>query len=217
MSKALLLAFLTVLALARVSGSLSETITKHIVTGVVTDADGSEVANAYITAMATDGSSGGDLSWVHTDTHGRFRIALKPGRYLIRAKDEASGYPDPNFLLSADPIASFPEIVVDQADILGVRVRLGSKGGVLEGDVRDQETQSPVTQAKVTIRDARKPDVFVEVFSDKTGHFQFTVPKKPIQILATAPGYTTTYFGTGEALTLSGGERRSVVIELKHE
>jgi hypothetical protein len=181
---------------------------------------GSGVANASVEAMPilskSSGGSTAQFTWVTADNRGRYRISLSPGKYEIRAKDEADGYPDPNFLLSADPSANFPEISVEEADVSGIRVSLGAKGGVLEGDLRNEATQGTVPKGKVIIRDARTPEVFVEVFADTTGHFQFTVPHKPILISATAPGYAKTSFADGEELTFSEGERRSIIIELKH-
>lgn len=189
-----------------------------VVSGVVTNADGSTAMNASVEAMSipSENSSGSStqLTWVKTNSEGKFRISLLPGRYQFRAKDETDGYPDPNFLLSADPSAKFPEILVEHADVSGVRVSLGARGGILEGDLRDEATQMFVPKGKVTIRDARNPEALVEVFGDAKGHFQFTVPSKPILISATAPGYTKTSFR--EELTLSAREHRAIIIKLRH-
>ena len=92
---------------------------------------------------------------------------------------------------------------------------LGGKGGIIEGTLRDEQTHQIISQGKVTISDARNPEVFVEVPVDKAAHFEFTVPRKAIRISATAPGYSTTYFGNKEELTLSEGEHRRIGIELK--
>jgi hypothetical protein len=69
----------------------------------------------------------------------------------------------------------------------------------------------------VTIRDARRHEVFVEVFANDGGHFQFTVPNRPVRIFATAPGYEATGYGNEAELTLSQGERRSVTLDLTHQ
>jgi hypothetical protein len=192
--------------------------TSHTVTGVVTDNRGSFVANASVAAFPIEeGGSAGNFGWIHVDGKGSFRLVLRTGRYLVRAKDEADGYADPSFLLCSDPNAGFPEISVEQADIADVRVVLGTKGGILEGDLRDKTTQQPVSKGKVTIRDARQHNVFVEVSSNGAGHFEFTVPNKTIQILVTAPGYRATYYQGGAELVLSGGEHRVVTIELTRE
>ena len=192
---------------------------ERVVSGIVIDSAGFEVANASVQAMPRkeekNGGTVGSLSWMKTDSHGRFSLRLSSGRYKIVAKDEADGYPDPVFMLSADPTDRFPEISVQEEDISGVRVMLGMRGGVLEGDLRDQETQNPIPQGKVVIRDARNAEAYVEVFPDKLGgQFQFTVPNKPVLVSATAPGYATTYFGNREEVTLSGGEHRHITIEL---
>jgi hypothetical protein len=188
----------------------------HNVVGVVADSHGSPAPGASVEAFPIEETgSAGHLSWVHTDKDAGFRLTLRSGRYVIRAKDEKNAFPDPNFLLSSDPSAKFPEITVADADVSGVRVMLGVKGGIIEGTLRDEQTHQVISQGKVTISDARNPEVFVEVPVDKAAHFEFTVPRKPIRISATAPGYSTTYFGNKGELTLSEGERRSVEIELR--
>jgi hypothetical protein len=187
----------------------------HGIHGVVTDINGSVVGSASVAAVPLEeGGSAGDLGWVHTDNSGRFRLLLRPGHYVIRAKDEADGYPDPSFLLCSDSSANFPRVSVEGLDVPGVRVVLGARGGVLGGDVRDALTQQPIPNAKVTIRDAQRPNAFVEVFADKTGYFRFTVPSKPVQVIATAGGHEAARY-EGEPLILSGGQHRSVKIKLR--
>ena len=192
--------------------------------GAVVDSAGLEVAHAVVQAVpipTTDTSVGvvGDRPdpWIQADSHGRFQINLPSGRYKVLAKDEVEGYPDPIFLLNADPNAKFPEISVEQTDISDVQVMLGTKGGILHGDLRDETTQETVPKCKVTIRDASQHDAFVEVFANEIGHFQFTVPNKPIQIMATAPGYRVAFYGDGAKLILSGGEHRRVIIGLSRK
>ena len=214
MEKRLLLA--VVLAPLLINLTATGFSSDHYVLGIVVDANGSVVGNASVTAVPVDeGGSAGDLGWVHADNNGWFRLVLRPGRYVIRAKDESDGYPDPSFLLCSDPRANFPQISVERSDVSGVRAVVGMKGGVLEGDLRDASTQQGIPKAKVTIRDAQKPYAFVEVFADKTGHFRFTVPSKPIHVVATAAGYETIQYEGGKLLTLSGGEHRSLMVELR--
>lgn len=186
------------------------------VSGQVFALNGSPVTHALVASFPIGGSgSGGNVTWVPTASEGNFRLTLKPGRYVIRAKFEASGYPDPTFLFGADPRAEFPEISVADSDVTGIRVTLGGQGGVVEGDLWDSTTRHPVADGKITIRDARNPESYVEVFADKAGHFQFAVPSKPIRISATAPGYKAATFDTGHELTLSDGEHKITNFELQ--
>jgi hypothetical protein len=164
-----------------------------------------------------ENGTAGDFGWVHVDDEGRFRLALKRGHYIVRAKAEADGYPDPSFLLCSDPNASFPEVTVEQTDVSDVEVVLGTRGGLLAGDLRDEATQQAVPNGKVTIRDARRHDALVEVSANQMGHFQFTVPSRAIQVLATAPGYRVTYYGDGVELLLSEGEHRNLTIGLSRK
>ena len=192
------------------------------VSGTVTDSTGSESAHALVQAMLrTKSESGGIVGdhpnpWIEADDHGRFRINLPPGRYKFLAKNEIDGYPDPIFLLNSDEKATFPEVTVSQKHLSGVRVTLGRRGGVLEGELIDQRSREPIPRCKIMIRDARNPDAYVEVFADQAGRFRFAIPSKPVLISATAPGYKTTKIAKSE-LMLSGGEHRSIGLRLEAE
>jgi hypothetical protein len=209
------IAFALVLSIASVAVGSEATVS-----GTVADSTGSESAHALVQAMrrVKSESSGtvGDHPnpWIQTDSHGRFRINLPPGRYKFLAKNEIDGYPDPIFLLNSDKTATFPEVTVSKKDISDVRVTLGKRGGVLEGELVDQQSREPVPRGKITIGDARNVDVYVEVFADHAGHFRFAVPGKPILVSATAHGYKTTKFENGE-LNLAGGEHHTIVVGLE--
>lgn len=191
------------------------------ITGRVIGPDGSEIPNAKVWAMRVpeEGASGiaGDVHLESADNHGRFGITLQPGRYVVQAKAEEAGYPDPDATLSVDPTARFPTIFVGQSDISGIVVKLGKKGGVLEGYVYDAQSKTPVAGSKVTLRDPHNPQAIVELFPEKNGHFQFAVPSKPILVLAWAPRYKPLTFASGHPLQLSPGEHRNIVLELEHQ
>lgn len=125
------------------------------------------------------------------------------------------GYPDPLYWLNADPNAIFPEVVVGQKDISDVRVVLGSRGAMLEGQVRDN-TGRPIRKAKVRVSDADHPQAYVEVFTNDMGQFHLVVPAKPIVIQAAVARYRSSTVNGGEnAFTPSSGERRKVDIQLE--
>jgi hypothetical protein len=192
-----------------------QTAEEVVVKGLVVTSDGREVPSAQITAIPVmTGGRAGRLSWTNTNGHGQFQLVLNPGRYQIRAKAEADGYPDPNALFSVDPTASFPTISVAQSDISGVRIVLGVRGGILIGEIHDRQSHNAIARATVILRDIRNPDAFVVLTSDGQGRFQFTVPNKPFTISATAAGYQVMRFMDGKPLTLSGGEKREVAIEM---
>jgi hypothetical protein len=207
---------LTLLARTHAAGST--------VSGVVIDSGGLEVAHALVEAVPMAGNEpekGGTVGdrpspWIQADSHGGFSISLRPGRYRIRAKDEADGYPDSIFMMNSDPTARFPEISVGEVDLSGVRVILGKQGGILTGEIVDLVSSSPVPRGKVTFRDARDPRAYVEVFADERGRFLFVVPNKPVLISAGANGYGIAKFAGGAEVALSSGERRSIVLELQH-
>lgn len=215
MSKRVWFTALSSIALVCLIGS-ARTQSNMPVAGIVITPDGSTVPNASVEAVRlpreNENGNVGQLRWTQADNEGRFRITLSPGRYEIRAKDESEGYPDPNFLLSKDPHSDFPIITVDDRELSDVRVKLGAKGGILEGTLVDRMTGSHIEKGKVIIADARNPAVFMEVFANKEGRFQFVVPNKAIRISASAPGYPVVV--AGDWITLAGGEHRNITIEL---
>jgi hypothetical protein len=165
--------------------------------------------------MQVDGmSNAGELNWVTTDELGQFRLIVhKRGGYVVRAKKEADGYPDPTFLLCADSAAKFPEVQVHDANIADLVVALGAKGGTLLGAVVDDSGQA-VPHVTVKIEDADGPSAFVELTADEKGRFRFVVPPKPLRISATASGYRPTLFQGGERIRLAEGEQREVVVRM---
>lgn len=192
--------------------------------GTVVDADGTPVSHAYIEALPvlsqfSTGTVVGNTPnpWIAADQSGHFEVALAPGRYRIRGKDEVDGFPDPTFWLNIDPKARFPVISVDNKNVAGVEVVLGSRGGVLLGSVQDADTHTPIAGAKIRLQDARNSYAFVEVFTDGTGHFRYTVRSKPIVISAVERGYKKTAFKAGAEVTLSPGEHREIEFELERE
>lgn len=194
------------------------------VQGTVVDADGHPVSHAYVEARPvlskfSTGTVVGSAPnpWIAADQSGHFELQLAPGRYRMRAKDEVDGFPDPSFWLNLDPKARFPEISVDSEDLAGVEVVLGSRGGIIYGSVQDAETHTPVPEAKVRLQDARNPQAFIDIFTDRAGQFQYTVPSKPIVISVTAAGYKPATAQMGAEVTLAPGERRQIDIELRHE
>jgi hypothetical protein len=193
--------------------------------GTVRDSTGTAVPQALVEALPKSvaagekGSLGDRLNpWIPTDGDGKFSMTLPPGRYKIRAKAEALGYPDPVYWLNSDPTAIFPEITVGDgnAEARHVTVTLGKQGGILDGELIDRASKSPIAHGKITIHDAANPDAYVEIFSNKEGQFQFTVPSKPIIISAQATGHEAGNFAGGANITLYPGERREVEIELQH-
>jgi Carboxypeptidase regulatory-like domain len=190
-----------------------------VVTGTVTDRQGIRAAHALLDALPlpTDSEATGVAGdrpnpWIAADDQGIFSMNLPPGRYRIRAKDEANGYPDPTFMLSSDSTAKFPEVLLRRGDEEKVQVVLGLRGGILDGEVRDSNSGLPILRAKVAIRDKINPSAYVEVFSDAKGHFQFTVPAKPVSVSVTATGYES---APAEEITLSGGQHRALDFNLK--
>jgi hypothetical protein len=212
---------LTVLALCLVGGS-KEAEAATTVSGSVQDAAGIPVKNAYVEAIPvfakdSGGTVGSSRPWVSADSAGTFSLSLEPGRYRFRAKAEAEGYPDPSFWVNRDETARFPEIAVGSADIKDIRIVLGARGSILTGELRDAETLRPLAGVKIRIQDARNAGAYVEVFTNSAGHFQYTVPAKPLLISAIAKGYRVASFDGGAQITAPSGGHRELKLDLRHE
>jgi hypothetical protein len=207
--------------LLRAAGVLAQ----GMVSGTVRDTSGNVLAHALVEAVpltAKKANSTGTVGntpnpWIPVNGSGGFNLRLPPGQYRIKAKDESDGYPDPSFWLNIDPSAKFPEINVSNQDASDIVVILGKRGAILTGELLDAQSQDPVVGAKIRIQDARNRDAYVEVFTDRAGHFQYTVPSKPILISVFARGYKPVVFNNGSEVTLSSGERRQVDLNLERE
>jgi hypothetical protein len=204
------------------SGASVFAAAKTKVSGTVRDGSGNALKHAFVEAIpANENSRGGTIGdfpnpWVAADSSGAFSFNLVPGRYRFRGKDEADGFPDP-FLLSFDPKARFPEIVVGGKEISEVKILLGTQGGILAGEVQDARTRRPLAGAKIRIQDAGKSGVYVEVFTDRAGRFQYAVPSKLVLVSAAATGYKPAAFESGAEIILSRGERHEVHLELESD
>lgn len=193
------------------------------VSGTVRNAEGNVLPHAYIQVRplaekhSTEGVVGNSSnSWIPVNISGRFQITLLPGHYLIKAKDEVDGYPDPSFWLNLDPSARFPKVTVEDKEISNVDIVLGRQGGILEGSVRDAITRQPIHGAKIRMQDPSNSYAYVEIFSDRDGRFKYTLPSKPVLISVTAAEYLPSAVENGAQITLSPGEHRNIGILLQH-
>jgi len=191
--------------------------------GTIRDALGNPLPHAHVTVIPqgkeTRGGVVADLHnrWTAANDKGEFQLNLARGRYKIRAKAEVDGYPDPTFWLNADPLVKFPEISVGEKDITGLEIKLGKLGGFLNGSVFDRLSGNPLAGARLRLQDTKNSYAVVEVFTDTDGHFQFTVPSKPMVVSATAPGHKPMTFRSGEHLVVSPREHRHIEFQLDRE
>jgi len=191
------------------------------VSGTVRSVSGRIMPHAMVEAVPQMDVKGGGLAgdfhnhWMEADKKGRFVLRLDPGRYRIHAKDEARGYPDSTFAINSDPAAKFPVISVNRHSIKGVVVRMGHQGGILDGNAQDSLTHAPLVGASIKIQDARHPDLYLEVFTNSSGHFLFPVAGKPLIISATSTSYKAAPPQDNAEIVLAPGEHRHVEFKLE--
>jgi Carboxypeptidase regulatory-like domain len=190
-----------------------------VISGSVLDGKGVPLADCVVEAipMNTNPSAkttitSGPPLLTTTGADGRFKINVAAGRYRIAAKNEPMGYPDPTYLVNSDPSGSFPFVTAEQ-DVSGVVVKLGTQGGVITGEVKSSDTNSPIPRAKITVRDLRNGS-FAEYFADDQGRFSFAIPARPVLISADAPGYSRSVYQNGSGVSLSGGDKRTITLTL---
>lgn len=183
------------------------------VTGTVFGENQERLAGASVEAFPIRNTGfAGNLHWVKADQNGDFLLSLSPGQYEIRGKNETGGYPDPNSLFAVSPKAVFPLVTVEREPLRGVQVRLGPRGGVLEGNIRDADTAKPISEAKVLIRAVGNPERFVDLSATESGRFEYAIPPKAVIVCASGNGYRSS---CGTEINLSGGEHRSIVVQLE--
>jgi hypothetical protein len=99
-------------------------------------------------------------------------------------------YQDTTGKVFASPEDHFPEVnLVRGPAIEDVDIHLGPPDGLVEGSVIDGDTGSVVRFAQITIRWADEPSVFSSENIPQAGQFGYALPKRPITIEITAPGY----------------------------
>jgi len=200
-----------------VQGMQMQTRTYKVSGVVLSDAGVAEPGARVNPVLVSPEGSVGSTEWVPVNDRAEFEVYLKPGRYLIRAKNEAHGYPDPSFLLTKDDKAKFPMVAVRDSDIGGIRVQMGPPGALLSGRVLDETTGNPIPAATVTIRDARNPSAYVELTANSEGRFAFAVPSKPLVLHAAAHGYAGVDYERGSEFQPSAGETKEITLPMKKD
>ena len=130
------------------------------------------------------------------------------------------GYPDTTGKLFASPDDHFPEVnLAPGAALSGIDIHLGPPDGRIEGDVVDKSTRDAIPLARITLRWAEDPSVFMSSSLRRTGHFEYALPKRPITIMVTAPGYRPWVYqnpsGHDQFVVLSRSDHLVLTVELE--
>jgi hypothetical protein len=160
------------------------------VRGTVVDGRNHPVEGAEVAAQSLAGS-GGIRPTAVTGKQGQFEIADIPvGTFLIIASKVSDYYPDATFAFFASDTAGFPKVqVIAGKTLTDVVVRLGPKGGRLQGKILDAETRQPVLTSRIRLTRQDDSALYVSTSPDESGEFDFVVPSRPITMEVVANGY----------------------------
>jgi len=185
------------------------------ITGTVLDENGQLVAHATVCTSMTTRRATNVICNTSTDQSGQFQIGhLNPGTYGVFATKEQGGYSIGHHLpeqkVSITPADPYAEIIL----------RLGPKGGLLVGSVRDTNTGKPVVGSQLRYIAL---DGTISGTAELNDHaqFQITVPAKTDLVLVVlAPGYKGWVYAdpanpSRPVLRLESGEKKLMDVELE--
>jgi hypothetical protein len=184
------------------------------VEGQVIDAQSQPVSGAKV--YATDlAAFPGRLPSTRTDRSGRFFLGPLPvGRTTLHASKEAAGYPDTFFAFFDQGSEGITQLQVRNQKVeQGVVVRLGPKGGRLEGQIVDAKTGRPLVAARIALTRIAEPKKFINLGPDSAdGRFSVVVPAVAFSVTVSAKGYER--WDYGKPLELASGEVKKLRIAL---
>jgi hypothetical protein len=165
-----------------------------VIEGFVVDAQGAPAAGAEVQV------SGRNPQTTTTGQGGGFSVEVEPGNHLVSARrGSEAGSLDGHLFVRAG------------GTVRDVRIQLG-EGGVLEGRVVARGTGAPVAGASVDVSPYSKNGDSGRGVTDGSGTFSVGgLAPGSYDLVVGAPGFTTV---TRRALTVSGGERFAVEIQL---
>ena len=161
------------------------------VRGVVINPSKAPVLDAKVSLTDVYKAAAGVVSYVATDSHGRFTIANVPlGTYFVHAQKCDSGYGDPAFAFFAVGAPAFPKIKIETEDQQeSVTVKLGKPGGVLAASIVDAERGTSVERVRYRLSIAEDPHLYISSSATEDGKILTPAPPLLLDLEVTAPGY----------------------------
>jgi hypothetical protein len=192
-----------------------------VVSGHVLYRDGSPVKDAEVEVHFFAPVGGILPPPVRTDEKGYFSISPPPlGEGVVTASKVSEGYPNAAMALygregytSLRRIAVKEGVVFDEIDL-----RFGEPDAVIEWAIQSAVTREPVKKVRYTISWLDDPDMFCSSSVSENGRFIFVIPKHPVFVKITAPGFADWSYRdehTGrQALLMRPGTRDQRVVLL---
>jgi Carboxypeptidase regulatory-like domain len=187
------------------------------VQGRVVDAEARPIVSAKVYVEPIDQPTWGKVRYAVTAANGEFSLADVPaGQDMIFAVKQDDFYPDTRLsVLAEDPGKLTRVLITKDAITRDVTVRLGPKGGKLQGRIVDNETGDPIVNSRIRIVRPENPRLFVSTGPDEQGNFEFVLPSVPLRIEVSAPNYKTWFHHAGALPLVKSEEVRTLVVHLQ--
>ena len=191
------------------------------IVGNVLDKDGHPITGATIKFFAYAGSTGAMPRGL-SNSVGYFSLRVPAlGAGLIRAMKIDSGYPDAgNTLYGRIGYESVKEISANaDTPLIEVSLRFGDPDAVIDWTIRSEKDSSILKNALYKIALVEDPAGYSSGTIRTNGGFLFVLPKRPVVIVISAPGYmdwsTADDPAFGRNFMLKPGSRQKRDIYLK--
>ena len=184
--------------------------------GTVLDENGQLVHDANVCTSVTKDSQTMVSCNVSTNESGQFQIDhLNMGTYGVFATKEQEGYS-----FSYPPSAG--NVIITTSDPYAyVTLRLGPKGGILAGSVKDTKTGKPIARSEVHYIALDGKSISGSAGVNDEGQFQIDLPAgSDVVVVVSAPGYrgwiyTDAANPSRPVLRLGRGEKQFLNVELE--
>lgn len=209
---------------ASVPKSADERLHTGVIEGRVLDAKGVAVGGAKVFAERDDALNSLVMT-SRSDANGYFKVYLRePGTYRVYGSKEEDGYPLTISSFYQENATPSPKVKVSPNQVAqDVTVWLRAKASTITGHIADASTNTPITEATITLRRADNPEAYYLIGANEVkenGKFKVLVPSAPFTIEVSAPGYEPWSHGKdgsggqADSLRLNQGEIRNLNISL---
>ena len=198
-----------------------------IIEGRVFNSEEQPVAGAKMCAERDDALTGRRLCSPSNDD-GAFRLeVLEAGTYSVFGSKEEAGYPLTISGFHRQEGVHVPKVSIKPGQtISGVFVQLGSKAGMIEGEITDATDHKPVSRVTITLRRGDNPQIYYMIGAmerKENGKFKVLVPAIPFTIEVSSLEYETwTYsknglHGKSDQLRVNREQIKSLKIALRRK
>jgi hypothetical protein len=193
------------------------------VSGHVLYKDGTPVKDAEVKVYFF-AAQGAILPETRTDEKGSFSLNIPPwGEGVISGMKVGEGYPDAALALygrggygSVKPINSSEGMSPEE-----IELRFGEPDAVIECTIQSADSHEPVKNARYDIVWSDDPGILYSASLPENSRFTFVLPKHPVSIKITAPGFADWSSvddpSLGPAVLLKPGTRQHRVISLNRK